>query len=362
MQYNPTVAALIRQVNQDTLYSYVAQLSGVQPVTIGGISYTLETRNTDSGTPVSMASQFAYEYLLGLPNLDAVSYEDWSKSGSSGRNVIGQLTGSTRPDEIILLTAHIDDMPYGDAAPGADDNASGTAALLMAANLISQHTFERTIRFIFFTGEEQDMLGSKVYASSAHAAGENIVAVVNMDMLGWEHDGKPIMRLHTRPPFNQGAKDLEIAHLYVDVVKTYHIGLTPVITSYGMDESDHGSFWYQGYPAICVIEDDGELDSWGDFNPYYHTSSDTISNLNMPYFTNIVEASIGAAAHLAFPDSPPTIETPAPPLNLPALFQKPAQPIVNLFNPPLWYFNALSRKTLTAAFFLSRRDAAQSLL
>jgi hypothetical protein len=299
VQYDPTIATMIAQVDQNTLYNYVANLSGVQAVTIGGTSYTIHTRNTGSGAPIQKATQYVYEYMQGLPGLDSVSYNNWQSSGYSNRNVVGVLTGATRPTEIVLLTAHIDDMPTGSTAPGADDNASGSAALMLAASILSQHTFERTIRFIFFTGEEQDVYGSWAYATAAKAAGENIVAVVNMDMLGWESDGSPTMRVHTRPP-STGAKDLEIANLFVAVVNTYAIHLTPIVTSYGMDESDHYSFWANGYPAICVIEDDGDQSSWGDFNPYYHTTSDTLSRLNMPYFTNIVAASVGSIAHLAF--------------------------------------------------------------
>ncbi len=311
VQYDPTIAAIIGQVNQSTLYTYVANLSGVQSVTIGGTSYTIRTRNTDSGAPVQKATQYAYEYMTALPGLDSVNYQNWTDSGSSGRNVVGTLTGSTRSTEIVLLTAHIDNMPGGSVAPGADDNGSGSAALMMAAKLLSQHTFERTIRFIFFTGEEQDVYGSWAYATAAKAAGENIVAVVNMDMLGWESDGNPTMRVHTRAPAS-GAKDLEIANLFVAVVNTYSIDITPIVTSYGMNESDHYSFWAQGFPAICVIEDDGDLSSWGDFNPYYHTTSDTLSRLDMPYYTDIVSAIVGSVAHLSFLEDGTPGPTPTP--------------------------------------------------
>jgi hypothetical protein len=309
VQYDPTIAGMIAQVDRTTLYNYVANLSGVQPVTIGGTSYTIRTRNTGSGAPIQQATQYVYEYMLAQPGLDSVAYQNWQSSGYSGRNVIGTLTGSTRPSEIILLTAHLDDLPNGSTAPGADDNASGSAALLLAANLLSQHTFERTIRFALFTGEEQDLYGSWAYAAASQNAGENIVAVLNMDMLGWESDSDPTMRVHTRTPSN-GAQDLEIANLFVDVVNAYTVNLSPIVTSYGMDESDHYSFWAHGYPAVCIIEDDGDQSSWGDFNPYYHTASDTLSKLNMPYFRDIAAAVIGSTSHLAFLNDGAPVATP----------------------------------------------------
>jgi hypothetical protein len=308
VQYDPAISAIMAQVDQDTLSAYVGGLSGVQPVTVGGASYTIRTRHTNSGTPIQKATQYVYEYMLAQPGMDSVSYQNWAAGGYSNRNVIGALTGSTSPDEIVLVTAHIDDMPGGATAPGADDNASGTAALMVAAHLLSQHTFERTIRFVFFTGEEQGLYGSAAYARTASNAGENIVAVLNMDMLAWEGDGDPIMRVHTRSA-STGAADLEIANLFVDVVDTYAVDLTPVITSYGMDASDHGSFWDYGFPAVCIIEDDGDEDNWGDFNPYYHTTSDTLNRFDMPYFTEMVTATVGSAAHLARLDDAPVIVT-----------------------------------------------------
>lgn len=311
IQRDPTIALMISQVNQNILRKYVGNLTGVNPVTIGGIKYTLRTRNTRSGIPVQKATYYVYQYMRGLTGLDSVTYKSWRIDGIANRNVVGVLTGTKRPKEIILLTAHLDDMPGGSVAPGADDNASGSAALMMAAKILSRYQFQRTVRFIFFTGEEQDGLGSWVYARDARRAGENIVAVVNMDMLAWDSKGGPTMRVHTRVP-SKGAKDLEIANAFVDVVDIYNITLTPIVTSYGMNESDHGSFWAYSYPAVCIIEDDGDPNSWGDFNPNYHTTRDKLATLNIPYYKNMVSAIVGTVAHLSYLDKSILTPTPVP--------------------------------------------------
>ncbi len=298
VQYDAAVANMIGAVKQSTLSTYVGRLSGVNAVTVGGASYRIRTRRTTSGVPIQKATQYLYESLNGIGRLDSVKYVSWSLDGYTGRNVVGELKGTTRPNEIILLTAHVDNLPGGSVAPGADDNATGTAATLLAARILSQYNFERTIRFVFFTGEEQGLLGSWVYARAASNADVNIIAVLNMDMLGWDSKNGPKMRVHTRSG-TAGAGDRDIANAFVDVVDIYALSLDPIITSYGMDASDHGSFWAFDYDAVCIIEDDGDLQSWGDFNPYYHTTNDTLSRLNLPYFTNMVKAVIGTAAHLA---------------------------------------------------------------
>lgn len=303
VQYDATVARMIGAVKQSTLSAYVARLSGVNIVTVGGSRYRIRTRNTESGVPIQKTTQYLYEYLKSLGTLDSVKFASWRLDGYSGRNVVGELTGTTRPTEIILLTAHVDDMPYGSIAPGADDNASGTAAVMLAARILSRYQFERTIRFVFFTGEEQGLLGSWVYARSASNANQNIVAVLNMDMLGWDGKDGPTMRIHTR---HNATGDIDIANAFIDVVAVYNISLTPILTSYGMNASDHGSFWDFDYDAVCIIEDDGDAYGRGqDFNPYYHTRSDTLSKLNMPYFTNMVRAIVGSAAHLAIRSTVP---------------------------------------------------------
>jgi uncharacterized repeat protein (TIGR02543 family) len=296
--YHADIAQMIDQVTQTIVVTYANNLTGENPVNIGGSDYTITTRSTASGTPIEKATQYVYEFMQGL-GLN-VSYFDWSASGYTGRNVIGEITGTTLPNEIVLITAHLDNMPSTGLAPGADDNGSGSVSVMVCAEMLSQHQFSRTVRFIVFTGEEQWLLGSTAYANSVYQAGENIVAVYNMDMLGYDGVGGPYLRLHTRTSSSSGYEgDLAIANTFVDVLNTYSLDddLTPIIDSDGIIQSDHSPFWNNGYSAILGIEDDEN-----DISPYYHTSSDTVSTLNLTYFTNFVKATVGTAAHLAIID------------------------------------------------------------
>ena len=295
--YDPIVAEMIAQVQQSTVYTYDGQLSGKWPAVVGGVPYTISTRYTNSGQPIQNATQYVYERMqaLGL----TVSYHNWTGGGYSNRNVVGILTGTVRSNEIVLITAHLDDLPSSGRAPGADDNASGSVGVLVAADILSQYHFERTMRFVFFTGEEQGLYGSQAYATLAYNAGENIVAVYNMDMIAGDSVDGPTLRLHTRTTSNPGyLGDLAIAGVFTNVVNAYGLGssLTPILDPDGITASDHSSFWNRGYSAILAIEDD--LD---DFNTYYHTLNDQLQYLNMAYSTNYVKASVGTAAHLASP-------------------------------------------------------------
>ncbi len=285
------VAEMMAQVRPNDIFHYTGSLSGEWATTIGGKSYTITSRATNSGVPIQKATQYVYEHLQAW-NLSPV-YQDWSSSGLNGRNVTGVITGDTHPDEIVLLTAHLDDNPSSGPAPGADDNASGSAGVLVAAEILSQYHFERSLRFVFFTGEEQGMLGSHRYAALARANGENIVAVCNLDMIGWDDLGGPVLRVHTRPG---SAGDLAIAKLLTNVVSAYHLDLTPVINADGESTSDHSSFWNQGYPAILAIED-----KINDLNQVYHSKYDRMSTLNQAYFTEFVKTAVGTVAHLARP-------------------------------------------------------------
>jgi hypothetical protein len=296
--YNETVAQMLGGVLQSDVYNYTASLTGVTPITVGGSPFTLTTRNMNYSTHVSKATQYVYEFMQarGL----SVHYESWYDSGEdlSSRNVIGEISGATRPTEIILITAHLDDMPNSNPAPGADDNASGSAAVMTAAARMAGHHFERTVRFVFFTGEEQGFLGSDAYAAAAKARGDNILAVFNMDMIAWDDNDDGVLALETRYTTSPGyANDLAIANLFIQVVGAYDglDGLHPFVDPIYDEYVDSISFWNRGYSSVTAIED------WNEGNPYYHTKNDTLATLNMPYFTSFVKAALGTVAHMALP-------------------------------------------------------------
>lgn len=308
----PAIAAMIGQVQTASLMETVEMLSGERPALVGGERYTILSRSTLSGEPIQKATEFAYESLqaAGL----AASYQEWAECSTASRNVIGEKRGSTQAGEIVLLAAHLDSIAYppGPVMPGADDNASGSTAVLEAAGILAPYSFARTIRFVLFTGEEQNLCGSWAYADMVKANGDNIVAVLNLDMIAYDAENGPIARLHTRQPEKDGSVDDQaIAQVFATVVNSYGIDLQPIVTASGEGSSDHYSFWQHGYPAILAIEDTGGTVE--DFNPNYHSPEDRAAAFNQAYFTNFVKAATGTTAVLAgyLPVAPAT-PTPKP--------------------------------------------------
>ncbi len=120
-------------------------------------------------------------------------YHDYNASYPP--NVVGTLTGLVRPDEVVIVIGHLDSTNNsGDpmvSAPGADDNASGSAMVTALAEAMSCYEFEETVKFLTVTGEEQGLYGSSGYAADAAAANEDIQAVLNGDMISWEGYDNP---------------------------------------------------------------------------------------------------------------------------------------------------------------------------
>jgi hypothetical protein len=285
---DPLIQLMIDQIDTDLVYQYTGNISGEWPVEIGGQPYTIATRHTYSGTPIEKATQFVGEHLAAL-GLD-VEYHNWSSPQYP--NVIAELPGLLDPDEIWIICGHIDDMPSGGFAPGADDNGSGTITTLIAADILTQFQWGSTLRFALWTGEEQGLLGSHAYAQRAFSNGENIAGVLNLDMVAWNtFNTNPTIDLHadsSLPP------TLDLAQLMADVIDAYSLNLIPEIVPNGSGSSDHASFWDYGYTAILGIED------FSDFNPYYHTTADDMDNLqDWPYYVDFVKASVATFAHMS---------------------------------------------------------------
>jgi hypothetical protein len=290
---DPNVQAMLSQVSSDTIYNYTAQLSGAQPATIGGTSYTITRRYSYSGTPIQKATQFVREHMqsLGL----SVESHVWGTyyTPSTYPNVIGQITGTVNPGDIYIIGAHLDDVPSSGTAPGADDNASGSVGTLIAADILSQYQWSCTLRFAFWTGEEQGLYGSAAYATRAKNAGEGIKGYLNMDMISYNSGAPNEINLFAN---SSVAGSVDMMNLYADAISAYGLNLVPVkyINDTMGNYSDNKSFWNKGYASIMAIED-----YYGDETPYYHTSGDTISTQDLAYYTDFVKASLATFVHLS---------------------------------------------------------------
>jgi hypothetical protein len=208
---------------------------------------------------------------------------------STGRNVYGVQLGSLYPNKKYIICAHYDDMPSGTTAPGADDNASGTAAVIEAARIFTQYDSKYTIIYALWDEEEQGLIGSAYYALQAFNSGDSIMGVINLDMISWDSNSDSKAEIHTRPIANS----ISLKDNMLQINTLYNIGLTLSTINPGATWSDHASFWNRNFGAICLIELDG------DFNAYYHTVNDKIEYFNMPYYLKMSKAAFGTVATLA---------------------------------------------------------------
>lgn len=279
---SPQIIQLVNKVNKDSLSLFIRQLSGDTSCVIGGAPYTIVSRHKNQPGN-DKAAQFIYEKFqsYGLQ----VQYETFS---STGKNVIATKQGLNDSQTYFVICAHYDDMPSGTTAPGADDNASGTATVLELARVFSQYNFNYTIKFICFDEEEQGLIGSNYYATQARNRNDSIIGVINLDMTAYDANNDGMVDVHS----NSVANTSQIANEWINNIYQYGVNLTPRTVA-SQPYSDHYSFQQKNYGAILVIEYDLE------FNPRYHTVNDKFQYLNMDYATKIAKVTAATAAEHA---------------------------------------------------------------
>lgn len=279
--FNPLIWEMVNSCSQESIFYNVLRLQNFQ------------TRYSLSESARSCAN-FLYNKLLTYP-LDSVYFQDFLPDYSP--NVIGIKRGANNLDSIYLVVcAHYDatsNNPYF-FAPGADDNGSGTASLLELVRIITNYNFEKTIRFIFFSGEEQRLLGSYYYCSVAkHIHRDSIISAINIDMIGYSIPQRDSASVIGKPN-NPNCQPL--VDYFISCADTY-TNLKCIRAIIDRPRSDHASFNQFGYIAIHIRENLNVQ------NPYYHSFGDTIgsgfNDLNLVY--EITKGVIATIASLANP-------------------------------------------------------------
>ncbi len=341
---NPTVQEILNQVTQASVIQWVRNFSGEDFVPIGASQRKILTRYSPQLFNLNV-NALAYPYLrdqlLSFGYLEGTSLTDHSysaynifeKNADAIRDWVGKDRNSllspiedltslnqiatwknkivtipghgSNADEIVLLTAHLDNTSSSPNtnAPGAEDNASGVAALMEAARLFRFYKFDRTIKIIFFTGEEQGLLGSVAYVANYSAEMDDIVGVVNLDMFGYDSNSDRCFELHV----GTMASSNQVGTCFSNVNTNYSLGLSfDYLTSGATGASDHASFWDAGVGAVEVLENyfnnnPPNVCVGQDRNPWYHTTNDKITAMNLPVTLAIAQAGIGTAASLAAP-------------------------------------------------------------
>ncbi len=225
------------------------------------------------------------------------------------RNLIAEIPGRARAQEIVVIGAHYDTV-YD--CPGADDNSSGVTALLELARILKDSHPARTVRFVAFVNEEPpwfqtDDMGSLVYAEQARKLKENIVAAISIETIGMYSDSEGSQQYPSGFKWlypSKGNFILFIGNLGSRVlvraaVRSFRASVnfpsegSAVPTAVpGVGWSDHWSFWQQGYPAIMVT------DTAPFRNPNYHQPTDKPDTLDYDRMARVVHGLVGVVSDL----------------------------------------------------------------
>jgi hypothetical protein len=283
-----TIYNRTRLVSPDTLASYIQHLQDYG------------TRHSDS-PEVVYAGRWLVNTLgrFGYPDtlFEVLQGPKGEILGRAG-NVTGSKPGRTKPEYRVLVGGHYDSITNGEPvppqeeAPGADDNASGVAAGLEIARMLANVDLDATVEYVFFSEEEQGLIGSRRFAQQLvldgvptdHLFFINMDMIGNMDHLPWQvyiftdKASEPLARLTSR-----------VAEAYTTVI--------PVIPG-NAGRSDHAMLQQVGYPAIFLHE--------VDFSQVYHSRRDLLSYLEMDYMAEVVRIVMATVLHLATSAAPPS--------------------------------------------------------
>jgi leucyl aminopeptidase len=204
--------------------------------------------------------------LATYPGKFTVSQIEHESTGQHSLRV--HLEGSKRPQEIVVLGGHLDSINryWGDEAPGADDNASGSADLIEALRvLITKGVPERSVEFFWYAGEESGLLGSAEIARAYKEANKDVVAVLQLDMTLFPGAGEFVVG--------------NVSDFTSPWLRSYLVALNDTYTQARLIDdkcgyacSDHASWYRQGYPTLMPFEADMER-----MNHNIHTEDDVIS-------------------------------------------------------------------------------------
>ncbi|HPF93521.1 MAG TPA: M20/M25/M40 family metallo-hydrolase, partial [Tenuifilaceae bacterium] len=267
---DPYIEGLLAQVSGENITASVQHLQ------------EYGTRNAYAPESVE-AEQWIYQQFADL-GLEVETMDFTMPSGSASDNVIATLTGTKYPNEYVVVGGHYDSVSSSGDAPGADDNASGTAAVIEIARILSSQELDRSIIFCAFSGEEYGLYGSAAFAQQCANQGLNIHGYFNLDMIGYLEEGGTMKSTLIYPQPAQ-----ELADFYMNICSIYLPDFIVEPGSFSGGDSDHTSFNNNGYMGIFPFEN---IDA---YSPYIHTSNDIIG----PSYNNQDQAVVFTQASLA---------------------------------------------------------------
>jgi len=271
--YDLNITDLINIVNESILQYYLEKF----------VSFGPKDTGSENCTKTAEWIKQEFEYL-GLYTY----FDDWKLNKARDRNVISIKNGSDlTSDAVILICAHYDTIGN---SPGANDDGTGIAAMLAIANITRNYSFNNTIRFTALSGEEIGTFGSLADAQRAYKQDENIIAVLNIDTVGYANttqDGKYI--LMSTP------ERAEWITLFSDQIAKKYEEQVGIIVQYipNYRGSDHQAYIDYGYDGVGYVQPNPDQYHW------MHTPEDTIDKINFSYFVKVTKLVLATAVELA---------------------------------------------------------------
>ncbi|MGV3523220.1 MAG: M28 family metallopeptidase [Candidatus Sericytochromatia bacterium] len=274
-----TLTTVDQLVERGRMEQYLAALSGKAAL---GPEGTIPERGTVQGRNMTRAFLSKTLESLGYKP-EAHNYRP------NGTNIMARLMADVPTDEYIVIGAHLDSVRNA----GADDNGSGTTAVLEAATVLRQLPNRKVnILFAWFDEEELGLIGSRYLARDLKKQGMKITSMHNIDMLGYDGDRDKAIEL---------AQPDGILWDYYNMVNRSR-GFNLPLDRTNTGQSDHESFHGQGFHAICISE---EYTS-GDTTPEYHRKGDVFATINFDYLTTSTRLVVAVVGDMA-------LKVPAPP-------------------------------------------------
>ncbi len=228
-----------------------------------------------------------------------VSEDPVNFAGRTFPNIVGTLTGTTCPEKTLIVGAHYDGVSSG---PGADDNASGVAAMLEVARVLSAQPLQASVDFAAFSFEEAGLVGSSQMAAAADSADRELLGMINFDMIAYTCDepGCQDYPEGIAPPRPTGDFVAVIgntaSHSLLESFTTASASAVPDLIEFPLEvagngetlpdvrRADHAPFWDHGFQALFVT-DTADLR-----NPNYHLSTDELGTLNLQFAADTANA------------------------------------------------------------------------
>lgn len=265
----PAVASVVSQASTSRIFGYERAL------------FDFDSKHiTRPGN--KLASNYLFETYKSFGY--SPEYQWFSRAEAAGgqtANVVARLEGTTNPELVYVVSSHYDSVAIG---PGADDDTSGTAALLETARILARHPQPATIVFASFTGEEAGLLGSREFVRRAVADRIRIVGALNNDMVGWANDARLDNTIRYSNP---GIRDVQHA------AAMQFTGLITYDALYYKSTDAHA--YYEAYGDIV-----GGIGSYPVLgSPHYHQPHDTLDTINHQLVTEVAKTTAATLMLLA---------------------------------------------------------------